>query len=72
MSVYGLYAYAYVQGCSERNISCVVEQHQGARALRAAHSAFLLSHLVTKKQTVYRKEGKKEKDLPFWKRIKFL
>ncbi|CAN0372100.1 unnamed protein product, partial [Hapterophycus canaliculatus] len=34
------------QGCSERNISCVVQQGQSAKALRAVHSAFLLSHLT--------------------------
>eukprot|EP00903_Cladosiphon_okamuranus_P016316 g15048.t1 len=37
---------AIAQGCSERNISCVVEQRQSAKALRAAHAAFLLSHLT--------------------------
>lgn len=36
-----------VQGCSERNISCVVEQHNGSRALRTVHAAFLLSHMVS-------------------------
>ncbi|CAB1120771.1 unnamed protein product [Ectocarpus sp. CCAP 1310/34] len=37
---------AIAQGCSERNISCVVEQRQSAKALRAVHAAFLLSHLT--------------------------
>eukprot|EP00752_Nemacystus_decipiens_P016060 g14356.t1 len=37
---------AIAQGCSERNISCVVEQRQSAKALRAVHAAFLLSHLA--------------------------
>lgn len=37
----------FIQGCSERNISCVVEQREGAKALRAVHAAFLLSHLVS-------------------------
>ena len=35
------------QGVSERNISCVVEQRQGAKALRAVHASFLLSQLVS-------------------------
>lgn len=37
---------AIAQGCSERNISCVVEQREGEKALRAVHAAFLLSHLT--------------------------
>ena len=58
----------YTQGCSERNISCVVKQHQGAKALRAAHAAFLLSHLVRERGDyddlgfvfyVFRREKKK-------------
>ncbi|CAN0058261.1 unnamed protein product [Pylaiella littoralis] len=37
---------AIAQGCSEKNISCVVAQQQSAKALRAVHAAFLLSHLA--------------------------
>ncbi|CAM9972779.1 unnamed protein product, partial [Laminaria digitata] len=37
---------AIAQGVSERNISCVVEQRQGAKALRAVHASFLLSQLT--------------------------
>ncbi|CAM9469791.1 unnamed protein product [Discosporangium mesarthrocarpum] len=42
----GINVLAIAQGCTERNISCVVRQSDGARALRAVHAAFLLSHMV--------------------------
>ena len=35
---------AIAQGCSERNISCVVRGPEATRALRAVHAAFRLSH----------------------------
>jgi len=35
---------AVAQGCTERNISAVVETSQSTRALRAVHAAFHLSH----------------------------
>lgn len=40
----GINVLAIAQGCSERNISCVVSAADSARALRVVHSAFLLSH----------------------------
>ncbi|KAG5183200.1 aspartate kinase/homoserine dehydrogenase [Tribonema minus] len=42
----GINILAIAQGCSERNISCVVNAIDSARALRTVHAAFLLSHLT--------------------------
>ena len=39
---------AIAQGCSERNISCVVRGGEETRALRAVHAAFRLSHAVAR------------------------
>jgi aspartokinase/homoserine dehydrogenase 1 len=39
----GINVVAIAQGCSERNISCVVRSQDSARALRTVHAAFLLS-----------------------------
>jgi bifunctional aspartokinase / homoserine dehydrogenase 1 len=39
---------AIAQGCSERNISAVVQSNESIRALRAVHAAFRLSHTTVR------------------------
>ena len=39
---------AIAQGCSERNISAVVQTNESIRALRAVHAAFRLSHTTVR------------------------
>jgi bifunctional aspartokinase / homoserine dehydrogenase 1 len=39
---------AIAQGCSERNISAVVQSNESVRALRAVHAAFRLSHTTVR------------------------
>jgi len=48
---------AIAQGCSERNISCVVRGAEATRALRAVHAAFRLSHQTVRVGVVMSSEG---------------